>query len=91
MLELVSPSSLHFEERGTGFPIVNLHGWPAEHGQMMAMMEPLFVHRQGWRRIYVDLPGMGLSPGAAGLVTTRAAVGVRQVVVIEHPGLGSAH
>ena len=67
--KIASPSSLSFEERGTGLPIVNLHGWPAEHGQMMAMMEPLFVDRPGWRRIYVDLPGMGLSPGPAGLVS----------------------
>ena len=69
MREIARPSSLYFEERGTGLPIVNLHGWPAEHGQMMAMMEPLFVHRRGWRRIYVDLPGMGLSSGPAGLVS----------------------
>ena len=62
-------STLHFTEHGIGIPIVNLHGWPAEHGQMMAMMEPLFAHRPGWRRIYVDLPGMGLSPGPDWLVS----------------------
>ena len=56
-------------ERGAGVPIVNLHGWPAEHGQMMAMMEALFERRSGWRRIYPDLPGMGRSPGPEWLVS----------------------
>jgi pimeloyl-ACP methyl ester carboxylesterase len=28
---------------------------------MKNMMEPLFTHRAGWKRIYVDLPGMGQS------------------------------
>ena len=69
MREIAGPGSLYFEELGTGLPIVNLHGWPGEHGQMMAMMEPLFVHRRGWRRIYLDLPGMGFSSGPAGLVS----------------------
>ena len=27
-------------------------------------MEPLFVQRAGWRRLYPDLPGMGRTPGA---------------------------
>lgn len=92
---MASPSTLHFEECGTGLPIVNLHGWPAEHGQMMAMMEPLFGHRRGWRRIYVDLPGMGLSPGPAGLVShdqmldavadfIDAVVGDQRVVIAGH-------
>jgi pimeloyl-ACP methyl ester carboxylesterase len=54
---------VHYAEFGHGMPLINLHGWPAEHGQMVAMMEPLFAGRRGWRRIYVDLPGMGRTPG----------------------------
>ena len=89
------PSTLHFTEHGAGLPIVNLHGWPAEHGQMMAMMEPLFASRPGWRRIYVDLPGMGLSPGPDWLVShdqmleavsdfIGAVVGDQRVVLAGH-------
>ena len=59
----VRSSRVHYEEFGQGTPLINLHGWPADHGQMIAMMEPLFVDRSGWRRIYVDLPGMGQTPG----------------------------
>ncbi|HET9870970.1 MAG TPA: alpha/beta hydrolase [Propionibacteriaceae bacterium] len=55
---------VHYQEVVAGVPVISLHGWPAEHGQMLAMMEPLFARRQGWRRIYVDLPGMGKTPGA---------------------------
>jgi pimeloyl-ACP methyl ester carboxylesterase len=88
-------SALHFEERGTGLPIVNLHGWPAEHGQMMAMMEPLFADRRGWRRIYVDLPGMGLSRGPDWLVShdqmletvsgfIDVVVGDQRIVLVGH-------
>ena len=47
MRELASPGSVYFEERGTGLPIVTLHGWPGKHDQTMAMMEPLCVHRRG--------------------------------------------
>ena len=54
---------VHYQEFGSGVPLINLHGWPAEHGQMVAMMEPLFADRPGWRRIYVDLPGMGRTLG----------------------------
>lgn len=30
---------------------------------MIAEMEPLFENRDGWKRIYPDLPGMGRTPG----------------------------
>jgi pimeloyl-ACP methyl ester carboxylesterase len=41
-----------------------LHGWPLDHTEMMFEMEPQFVGRTGWKRIYLDLPGMGNTPGA---------------------------
>jgi pimeloyl-ACP methyl ester carboxylesterase len=65
----IRSTELHYEERGAGLPLVNLHGWPADHRQMMAMMEPLFQRRSGWRRIYLDLPGMGSSAGPEWLVS----------------------
>jgi pimeloyl-ACP methyl ester carboxylesterase len=66
--QTIKSTSLNYEERGAGVPILNIHGWPAEHGQMMAMMEPLFERRSNWRRIYLDLPGMGKSAGPDWLV-----------------------
>jgi pimeloyl-ACP methyl ester carboxylesterase len=62
---LVKSIPMYYEEYGTGYPIVMLHGWPTDHRHMVADMEPLFQARPGWRRIYPDLPGMGRTPGAA--------------------------
>lgn len=42
--------------------IVLLHGFTVDHRLMTGAFEPVFAHRPGWRRIYLDLPGMGLSP-----------------------------
>ena len=36
-----------------------LHGWTLDHQAMFHAMEPVFQKREGWKRIYIDLPGMG--------------------------------
>ncbi|MGE7981958.1 alpha/beta fold hydrolase [Solibacillus sp. NPDC093137] len=53
--------SIFYKEIGEGFPIVMLHGWTLDHQVMLHAMEPLFENRSGWKRIYIDLPGMGHS------------------------------
>jgi pimeloyl-ACP methyl ester carboxylesterase len=53
--------SIYHKTIGKGFPIVMLHGWTLDHGVMLHAMEPLFEQRSGWKRIYLDLPGMGKS------------------------------
>lgn len=55
--------TIHYELIGEGRPIIMLHGWPCDHRSMLRNMEPLFKHRSGWRRIYLDLPGMGKTQG----------------------------
>jgi len=55
---------LFYESYGTGTPIVLLHGSGGDHRSMMAWMEPVFAQQPGWQRIYLDLPGMGQTPGA---------------------------
>lgn len=55
---------MHYEEAGSGRPLLMLHGWPGDHRQLAYDMEPLFQNRDGWRRIYPDLPGMGKTRGA---------------------------
>jgi pimeloyl-ACP methyl ester carboxylesterase len=64
MIADVSSLPVHYEERGSGTPILMLHARAADHRLMLADMEPLFAERTGWRRIYPDLPGMGRTPGA---------------------------
>jgi pimeloyl-ACP methyl ester carboxylesterase len=54
---------MHFEEVGSGRPLLNLHGWGIGGGRMvMPFIEPLFRTRPGWRRLYPDLPGHGKTP-----------------------------
>lgn len=50
---------------GDGTPIVLLHGLGCDHRLMAGCMEPVFQGRRGYRRIYVDLPGMGRSDALA--------------------------
>jgi len=55
--------TVHYEMFGEDRPIIMLHGWSVDHHHMMSSMEPLFKHRDGWKRIYLDLPGHGKTPG----------------------------
>lgn len=54
---------VHYESFGEGRPMLMLHGTTVDHTYMMSDMEPLFEKRSGWKRIYPDLPGHGLTPG----------------------------
>jgi pimeloyl-ACP methyl ester carboxylesterase len=56
--------TVHYVEYGEGFPVVMLHGFSPDHRLMTGCMEPVFADRPGWRRIYLDLPGMGRTKGA---------------------------
>jgi pimeloyl-ACP methyl ester carboxylesterase len=66
-------STIFYEEHGTGNPILMLHGWPLDHRSIAYDMEPLFVTRPGWRRLYLDLPGMGKTR-AADTITSQDQV-----------------
>jgi pimeloyl-ACP methyl ester carboxylesterase len=58
-----------YEVLGDGRPLVCLHGWPADHEHIRHDLEPVFESRPGWRRIYVDLPGLGRSPATEQIVS----------------------
>lgn len=53
--------SIYHKVIGEGYPVVMLHGWTLDHQVMLHAMEPLFQNRNSWKRIYIDLPGMGHS------------------------------
>ncbi|MHB1684992.1 MAG: alpha/beta fold hydrolase [Bacilli bacterium] len=61
---------MYYEIVGEGKPIVALHGWSLDHRVMKECLEPTFTHRSGWKRIYVDLPGMGRSPASDAIQST---------------------
>ena len=50
---------VHYEAFGEGRPLFVLPGWPDSWQVPADYLEPLFVDRPGWRRLYVDLPGRG--------------------------------
>lgn len=62
---LVHDTPIYYEEYGQGTPVILVHGFTPDHRLMTGCMEPLFVQTTGWRRIYLDLPGMGHTPGKA--------------------------
>ena len=57
--------AVHYEAFGSGTPIVLLHGWTVDHGFDVGDYEPIFSRREGWQRIYPDLPGHGRTPSAS--------------------------
>jgi pimeloyl-ACP methyl ester carboxylesterase len=61
--------AIFYETYGTGRPIVILPGIPSDHHIMARFMEPLFAQRDGWQRIYPDVPGTGHTPALDRLAT----------------------
>jgi len=55
----IAEVAVRYRERGSGVPVLILHGAGVDHREMATALEPLFEERSGYRRIYVDLPGMG--------------------------------
>lgn len=65
---------VHYVEHGAGLPVLTLHGAGVDHREVAAAFEPLFATRAGYRRIYVDLPGMGRTPAANRLASNDDVV-----------------
>ncbi len=53
---------VHYVEHGEGVPVLALHGAGVDHREVMACLEPVLGGFAGYRRIYLDLPGMGRTP-----------------------------
>ena len=74
---------LHYEEHGTGVPLVALHGAAVDHGDIAVAIEDV-IPKSGYRRIYPDLPGMGHS-SSDGLTSNDDVVSLL-IEFIEHVG-----
>jgi pimeloyl-ACP methyl ester carboxylesterase len=68
----VGDLAIYYETYGSGRPMVLLPGRPSDHRVMGRFMEPVFTQREGWLRIYPDLPGTGRTPSADRLATHDA-------------------
>lgn len=60
-------ATIDYEVHGEGRPIVFVHGWTMDRRLEIADYEPIFAKRNGWRRLYFDLPGMGRSVAKQGI------------------------
>lgn len=56
--------SINYEIIGEGKPVVMIHGYYPDHRLMTGCMEPVFSAKENYKRIYIDLPGMGKSESA---------------------------
>ena len=54
---------INYEIEGHGKPIIILHGLGCDLNMMKACLEPIFKKKSDYKRIYIDLPGMGKSAG----------------------------
>ncbi len=55
---------VYYEEYGEGKPILCIHGYWVDHRLMSGCLEPVFDQTQNYRRIYLDLLGMGKTPSS---------------------------
>ncbi|MFX0041146.1 MAG: alpha/beta fold hydrolase [Promethearchaeota archaeon] len=55
--------TIYYEDYGEGYPILMIHGFTPDHRLMKGCMEPIFKNEPNFRRIYIDLPGMGKTNG----------------------------
>ena len=81
----IGDARVNYVQRGEGIPLVALHGAGVDHSDIESALESVQLPF-GVRRIYVDLPGMGLSTGE-GLDSNEDVVALL-AEFIEHLGFG---
>lgn len=67
---------INYLDIGSGQPILFIHGFTLDHRALSGCMEPIFESKKDYRRIYIDLPGMGLSQSAEWAATTQEVLNI---------------
>ena len=67
---------INYEIVGDGKPIIILHGLGCDHNMMKACLEPIFTDKSDYKRIYIDLPGMGKSAGKINAASSDAILDI---------------
>ncbi|SHH93424.1 alpha/beta hydrolase [Clostridium grantii] len=58
----IKGQTIHYNILGNGLPLIILHGLYLDSISMIRAVESPSVQLQGFKRIYIDMPGMGQSP-----------------------------
>jgi pimeloyl-ACP methyl ester carboxylesterase len=77
---------VHYVEHGprdAERTMVALHGFTPDHRLMTGAFEPVLADRGGWRRLYLDLPGMGLTKAPGHIASTDDVYSVVLQVIEE--------
>jgi len=72
MLCAIKGLSVYYTEYGQGMPVLCIHGYEVDHRIMSGCLEPIFSETSGYRRIYLDLPGMGKTAAADWIINADA-------------------
>ena len=70
---------MHIEERGSGTPVVLIHGFGVDH-RILLPLDPVLAAHGGWHRLYVDLPWTAGTP--VGDVTSSEDVAALVVATV---------
>lgn len=62
MLTKILDQTIHYTIEGEGLPLIILHGFYLDSMSMHTAIESTSIQLKGFKRIYIDLPGMGQSP-----------------------------
>ncbi|MCD4853716.1 alpha/beta hydrolase [Arthrobacter sp. AK01] len=62
---------MHSVEFGAGTPVLVIHGFCVDH-RLLLGLDPVFDAHGQWRRVYVDLPGMGQTAAGPEIDSTDA-------------------
>ena len=67
---IIEGVKVEYETIGEGKSVVMVHGFGTDRELLKGCMEKVFISRNGWKRIYFDLPGMGKTPIPDGMKNT---------------------
>ncbi len=59
MICKIDAHPVYYQQFGTGRPMLCIHGFPEDHRTMVGCVEPIMKYLDNYRRIYIDLPGLG--------------------------------
>jgi pimeloyl-ACP methyl ester carboxylesterase len=79
-------ASLCYEPIGSGVVVLILHGAYSTRDELRTALEPIFVGRQGHRRLYVDLPGMGESAAHESILSSADVLDLIDEVIATEVG-----